>query len=471
MIRLPELGVGLVYLPGLEPLLDAADQLIDVIEVEPQAFWVKRDGRYLPISRSLAALARRPQHKLVHGVGSPVGGSTGPDPAQLEPFAHLITELRAPWASEHLSFNHVGSRTDGYDTLFLLPPAQTDAAVELAVRNIRLMRASLPVPFAFETGVNYLQPRAGELTDGAFFAAVANGADCGILLDLHNLWCNERNGRQPVAEVLAELPLHRVWEVHLAGGQELDRYWLDAHCGPVPGPVLDLAADVLPALPNVKAVLFELIPDYLAAGRVEIPELLDQITVIQELWATRTRRPSSPTRGPAHRPAATAVTPDPSRWEQVLGALTVGGEPGEDPLAAELRQDPGTGIIRQVVSRIRSGMVVDTLKLTFRLLALSLGEAQFHELLAAFWRQSPPSMLAAEEAAAFGGFVRRTELGVPHLEDVLDYELAMHRAVIHGRTERVEFNCEPLALLTALGRGQLPANLQPGDYQLVIAPE
>jgi hypothetical protein len=29
--------------------------------------------------------------------------------------------------------------------------------------------------------------------------------------------------------VLAELRLERVWEVHPAGGEELDGYWLDAH--------------------------------------------------------------------------------------------------------------------------------------------------------------------------------------------------------------------------------------------------
>jgi uncharacterized protein len=46
---------------------------------------------------------------------------------------------------------------------------------------------------------------------------------------LHNLWCNQLNGRQQVLDVLAELPLDRVWEVHLAGGKEMDGLWLDAH--------------------------------------------------------------------------------------------------------------------------------------------------------------------------------------------------------------------------------------------------
>ncbi|MFF0487922.1 DUF692 family multinuclear iron-containing protein [Nocardia sp. NPDC004068] len=37
-------------------------------------------------------------------------------------------------------------------------------------------------------------------------------------LDLHNIWANARNGRQPVDEFLAEIPFDRVWEIHVAGG-------------------------------------------------------------------------------------------------------------------------------------------------------------------------------------------------------------------------------------------------------------
>ena len=64
-------------------------------------------------------------------------------------------------------------------------------------------------------------------------AAVAECADCGILLDLHNLFANGVNGRQSVEEFIAQLPLERVWEIHVAGGVELDGYWLDAHSGGV----------------------------------------------------------------------------------------------------------------------------------------------------------------------------------------------------------------------------------------------
>lgn len=126
--------------------------------------------------------------------------------------------------------------------------------------NIRFLKRHLPVPLAVETGVDYLKPLPGEMPDGEFFRSVAEQADCGILLDLHNLWANERNGRQPICEVVNQLPLERVIEMHLAGGQEYGGYWVDAHSGLADPELMDIARQVVPRLPNLKAITFEIMP-------------------------------------------------------------------------------------------------------------------------------------------------------------------------------------------------------------------
>lgn len=133
----------------------------------------------------------------------------------------------------------------------------------------------MPMPFAVETGVNYLHPRAEELPDGAFVAGVAMAADCGILLDLHNVWTNERNGRQAVDDFVAQIPLERVWEVHLAGGSELEGYWLGSHSGGIPDELHALAARVIPQLPNLRALIFEI-----QLGRGRVPRVVGRILAI-----------------------------------------------------------------------------------------------------------------------------------------------------------------------------------------------
>ena len=105
-----------------------------------------------------------------------------------------------------------------YATGFLLPPLQTEQGPRAAARTIRQTGAALDLPLAVETGINYLRQQPWELSDGAFVARVSELADCDILLDLHNLWTNARNGRQCVADFLAEIPPQRIREIHLAGG-------------------------------------------------------------------------------------------------------------------------------------------------------------------------------------------------------------------------------------------------------------
>lgn len=107
--------------------------------------------------------------------------------------------------------------TPDFFTGSFLPPRQTGQGLETYARAIGRLRDGLGVPLAVETGVNYLRPRADEVPDGEFFGAVVETTDCGTLLDLHNVYCNEKNGRQTIDRFLSQIPLERVWEVHLAG--------------------------------------------------------------------------------------------------------------------------------------------------------------------------------------------------------------------------------------------------------------
>lgn len=85
-------------------------------------------------------------------------------------------------------------------------------------------------------------------------------ADCGLLLDMHNVFTNALNGRQPLDEFLEAAPLDRVWAMHLAGGMELDGFWLDAHSGAIPDALLAICETVVPRLPNLAAIAFEIFP-------------------------------------------------------------------------------------------------------------------------------------------------------------------------------------------------------------------
>ena len=276
-----DLGVGIIALGSLDQVWSGIEDLVDVVEVEPQTLWPSRvrGGHHLS-PEPLAWLRSCGRPLLSHGVGFPVGGTTAPDPDGVALSAASMKALGAVHWSEHLAFNAAGDAYAG----FLLPPVQTPAAVEAAIRHITDYQRIDDRPFLVETPTNYLQPVDGDLADGEYVAAIADGADCGILLDLHNVWTNERNGRQSVEDFIAALPLERVWEVHLAGGFETNGYYLDAHVGPIDPELLALAAQIVPRLPRLRALIYEAIPISLAAqGSSGLRDVLTSMHQIADL--------------------------------------------------------------------------------------------------------------------------------------------------------------------------------------------
>lgn len=101
-----DLGVGLIAVAGVDILWPAIDELVDVVEIEPQTLWDHADGSGQRIGRAAPdwlRSCRRP--RLSHGVGFPVSGTIPPDANGVRASAHSARELDAEHWSEHLSFN------------------------------------------------------------------------------------------------------------------------------------------------------------------------------------------------------------------------------------------------------------------------------------------------------------------------------------------------------------------------------
>jgi uncharacterized protein (UPF0276 family) len=474
------LGASLVYLTELDPLFREGNPDLSVLELEPETFWEKihpseggADVAYVPNASIMAQLAALPQHKLVHSVGFPVGGPVCYGGDNITPLVEAVTVLGAPWASEHLSFNAIQTDDAVEQIGFLLPPRQTRAGVEVAARNIKRLASQLPVPIAFETGVNYLQPRVEELPDGQFFALVAEEAECGILLDLHNLWVNERNGRQSVEEVIDALPLARVWEVHLAGGMMLGDYYLDSHSDAVPDQLVDVAAQVIPRLPNLGALIFEIMPGYVR--QLGLDRVREQLPLLNELWRLR---PVESVRVP-RRPVVAADQADRSddvvEWERMLGALAVGhAEPPAGTDSHPLAGDAGVTVLQTLIGEFRDGRIARAMRFTMTLMLAHLGPLTVRDLLADFHKSAFPDIFTSGEADRFAVFLRERLAilpPVPFLTEVLTFEHAVIRAALYGATSRIEWDIDPAELFGALEAGRIPSEVRRVRFRMDVAPE
>jgi uncharacterized protein (UPF0276 family) len=467
-----ELGAGLVYFSGFEPALEECAGLIDVLEIEPQTFWLAGDapGRPPRVDPAhLKHIAELPYPKLVHGVGFPVGGTRPPDPKQLPALRQTLDALRPAWFSEHLSFDLIPHNGRDVYTAFLLPPRQTLEGVRAATESIRALQSQLDLPVVIETGVNYLRPWPDELPDGEFFARVVENTGAGILLDLHNVWANERNRRQSVEDFLATLPLERVCELHLAGGQERRGLWLDAHSGPIPERLFELAMAVSARLPSLGAVIFEMFPGYLhGADRSLVRQQMERVRKVWDARGRDTRVAPKRRLVDADEPREARVSPQ--EWESALGSLAIGVRT-DSPAAETLADDPGVDAIRYVIGEFRGSVLIRTLRLTCRLLMLKLGDGGFFEILRAFWSRHTPELFGSDEARNFAAFLREQRVEIEALEEVLSFELATVETLVDGQPRVVRFPFDPLPVLRSLAEGRLPSMWKSREVEVEITPD
>ena len=415
-----DLGVGVVWWPPLDALCGDREGLIDVIEAEPEAYWVPTsDGRgfrsFLP-----DALEHLPQPKLLHGVGAPLGGECSPPVGHTAALAADVVALQPAHVSEHLSFARyqAGDSNSPVFAGFMLPPLQSPAGVALATANIRQYRKALGgIPLAVETPVSYLPPIPGEWPDGAFVAAAAEAADCGILLDLHNVLCNARNGRQSVVAFCDALPLERIWDLHLAGGEREAGFWVDAHSGLVEPELMDIAAGLIPRLTQLRAIIFEIMPERVSA--VGLTAIGRQLGQIKDLWNTRAKcrgwHPKSVGGGPS-----TETPIDPGAWSTLLGSAVSGPTlPALDEVLATWWDStaPALDLYRLLVGEGRASAVAAAAPRTTRLLLRQQGSATTRQRLVEFWRHSPQAYTAADEAQAFLRFLLAADPALPGLAE------------------------------------------------------
>ena len=477
-MHLPELGIGITYSSRLDPLLDLNPDLIDVLEIEPQTHWFhtrKYTDPYRIDEKMMDRIKSYKYHKIVHGVNTPVGGSTLPDPKQIPLFLKMVTEFNSPWASEHLSFNIARINKREFKTAFSLPPRQTMAGVKTAVRSIRSLADQLAVPFAVENGVNYLRTRKDELTNGEFISRVIEYADCGLVLDLHNAWTNEVNGRQKVFDFLRQIPFERIWELHVAGGREEEGFYLDSHSGEITESLIQILRKLIPRLSHLRAIIFEISPSYLDVVDNEL--IYEQLIKLRQLWGIRNTFPISDLPSNAKTlhikstmsdPVEFPNRPTPAEWENVLGALVI-GQIVEGDMANELSSDPGLRLLKRIVFSNRASMLVKSLKLTIRLLMLSLGAEQFKLILQDYFKEQSPEFYATTEGENFVCFIlKNKQFNIPYLEDILKLELAIISVIVYGKAQEIQFQYDPRPILDALLQRKKPDSSQPGSFEVAV---
>lgn len=227
---------------------------------------------------ALEILARDPI--LSHGLSLSLGGYDDWDLDYLRDLKPFLQDIRAPWHSEHLCFTCVG----GVNTHELLPIPFTRASVEHTVQRVRALQDLLPVPLILENITYYADLGAAEMEEADFVAAVLEGADCGWLLDVSNVYVNSLNFGFDPRSWIARMPLDRVRQIHVGGYERFGEVTIDTHGATISDPVIELLQWTLARLGRRVPVLLERdhqLPDLdvLLVERAKLQEAYDEAFV------------------------------------------------------------------------------------------------------------------------------------------------------------------------------------------------
>ena len=239
------IGIGL-RIPHYSHIL-SRKPTVDWFEIISENFMVD-GGRPLEVLDQILA-----QYRVVqHGVALYLGSADGPNREHLRRLKTLTKRTKTPWLSDHLCWGSV----DGTYSHDLLPMPYTVAAAKRTAENIRLVRDHLEIPIAVENVSSYTEFHVSEMTEWEFLTEVVERADCGILLDVNNIYVSAKNHGFNPYDYVDNVPHHRVAQMHIAGHTKFEKYILDTHDHPVLDPVWKLYAHAI-RLCGVTATLLE----------------------------------------------------------------------------------------------------------------------------------------------------------------------------------------------------------------------
>jgi uncharacterized protein len=209
---------------------------VDWFEVISENFMI-RGGRPLAVLEK----AREAAPLVLHGVSLSLGSTDPLNAAYLGELKMLARRFEPAWVSDHLCWGSVG----GHYAHDLLPLPYTEEALAHVVERVRTVQERLGRQLLIENVSSYLTFTHSTIPEWEFLAELAERADCGILLDVNNVYVSATNhGFKPETYILA-LPANRIGQIHLAGHRDLGTHLLDTHDGPVSSPVWELYRLVL----------------------------------------------------------------------------------------------------------------------------------------------------------------------------------------------------------------------------------
>lgn len=173
---------------------------------------------------------------VMHGVSMNIGSTDPLNREYLTKLKALANRINARWVSDHLCWTGVL----GYNSHDLLPLPLNEQTLQHVVERIRTVQDILERPLVLENPSSYLSYTSDSMPEWEYLSRMAEAADCGLLLDVNNVYVSAFNHEFDPQEYIRSVPHDRVVQMHLAGHTHCGTHIIDTHDGPVIDAVWDL---------------------------------------------------------------------------------------------------------------------------------------------------------------------------------------------------------------------------------------
>ena len=217
---LPDLGVGLGFRPQLKAEIFLNRSEIDFLEIT--------SDHYIDSpSKKLEELELLAEHfpLIPHSLELSLGSAEGIDDEYLSKLADVVSIAKPAWFSDHICFTRSGGVKIGH----LAPVPFTEEALGTLVLNINKVRQRIDVPLILENITYNIDYPWSEMNEATFISRLLRETDCGLLLDVANLYINSVNRGLDWLRALDEFPLDRVVQLHFVGAHRHGDRLIDAH--------------------------------------------------------------------------------------------------------------------------------------------------------------------------------------------------------------------------------------------------
>jgi len=173
---------------------------------------------------------------VMHGVSMSIGSSDPLDFEYLSRLKKLADAVGTLWVSDHICWTGIA----GLNAHDLLPIPYNELTLKHLVERVRVVQDFLERPLILENPSSYVTFADSSMSECEFIVRLCEETECGLLLDVNNVYVSSFNHDFDPVEYLRTIPYRRVVQFHLAGHTNCGTHLIDTHDGTVIDPVWKL---------------------------------------------------------------------------------------------------------------------------------------------------------------------------------------------------------------------------------------